>query len=352
MLSFSSMAFAAECEDITGDNRVDIFDLVNIVKHWGGQDPKSDVDNSGTVGIEDLILISTFFGDCPEIIIPQCTIDAAITETCICNGGEETFGYCCDFGHSSGVCIASGEPPNPDIYYPDVLMVAPLTLLFSGIESSAAGGAEVVEYAWDFGDSGSADSQTDEGMLVAHRFDNDGTYTVTLTVTDSIGLSASTSTQITVDAFSGPVYYVANSGNDSNPGTEAEPFQTLSGARSQIIAAGPSLQKLLLKRGDSWSIADSDKFNLPHGTFMGAYGTGAKPIIEIGLNAIVRSQNPSDKTDTIRIEDIHFRHAVQHGTKAYINAYVPGAVIRRVTIENGGIAGTLQDYGLLLLLFL
>jgi len=46
----------------------------------------------------------------------------------------------------------------------------------------------IVTYFWDFGDSSNA-----TGVAVSHVFEHNGTYTVTLTVTDDDGMSASTS---------------------------------------------------------------------------------------------------------------------------------------------------------------
>ncbi|GAA1487152.1 PKD domain-containing protein [Brachybacterium fresconis] len=59
--------------------------------------------------------------------------------------------------------------------------------------SSAAGGATLEEYRWDFGDG----SPEVTGETATHTYDTTGTFTVTLTVVDSNGLSA-TSTR-TVD---------------------------------------------------------------------------------------------------------------------------------------------------------
>jgi len=54
---------------------------------------------------------------------------------------------------------------------------------------SSANGGTITEYLWDFGD-GNINSTVDP--LVMHGFDSTGTYNVTLTVTDSEGLSDST----------------------------------------------------------------------------------------------------------------------------------------------------------------
>ena len=73
------------------------------------------------------------------------------------------------------------------------------------------GAAPIVKWNWDFGDASSADPQTDEGMIVAHRFDTVGTFTVTLTVVDASGATAKTTTSITTTAYGGTDYYVSSS---------------------------------------------------------------------------------------------------------------------------------------------
>src|SRR5262249_41059979 len=54
-------------------------------------------------------------------------------------------------------------------------------------------GGSIVPYEWNFGDGG-----TGSGPIVYHPFAVDQTYTVTLTVTNSAGLSSGTQKQVTV----------------------------------------------------------------------------------------------------------------------------------------------------------
>jgi PKD repeat protein len=57
-------------------------------------------------------------------------------------------------------------------------------------------GATITSYAWSFGDGSSG-----SGPFVVHQYFLVGTYSVTLTVTDSLGRSASQTALITVRAF-------------------------------------------------------------------------------------------------------------------------------------------------------
>ena len=85
------------------------------------------------------------------------------------------------------------EPPTVEIIASDTEDTAPATFEF---EAEITGGMEPYSYSWDFGD-GSEEEDDDED--VEHTFDEAGSYSVSLTVTDSRGQSASDSIGITVE---------------------------------------------------------------------------------------------------------------------------------------------------------
>jgi PKD repeat protein len=89
---------------------------------------------------------------------------------------------------------------------------------FNGAGSSDPDGT-IVSYAWDFGDGGTA-----TGATPAHTYAVDGTFTVTLTVTDSDGLSDSDATSATINPAGGNNPPVANA-NGPYAGTEGNPVQ-------------------------------------------------------------------------------------------------------------------------------
>ena len=74
------------------------------------------------------------------------------------------------------------------------------TLFTFDATGSTDPGSTVATYKWDFGDG-----QTGNGRVVTHRFSRGGTFTVTLTVTDSNNASNSISRQIEVASGSAPV---------------------------------------------------------------------------------------------------------------------------------------------------
>ena len=85
------------------------------------------------------------------------------------------------------------EPLTVEIIASDTEDTAPATFEF---EAEITGGMEPYSYSWDFGD-GSEEEDDEED--VEHTFDEAGSYSVSLTVTDSRGESASDSIGITVE---------------------------------------------------------------------------------------------------------------------------------------------------------
>jgi len=67
------------------------------------------------------------------------------------------------------------------------------TVSLSGADSRAPEDGSIVSYEWSFEDGGTA-----TGVSVTHTFAANGTYRVTLTVTDNAGAKNTTSTKVTV----------------------------------------------------------------------------------------------------------------------------------------------------------
>lgn len=153
-------------------------------------------------------------------------------------------------------------------------------------------------WSWNFGDAGSGNylfgrqnvleqyhsKNTHTGMIGAHVYETPGTYTVTLTVTDDQGGVDQYVQHITPSAGTWTTYYVSATGNDSNDGlSPASPIQTLGAARAKV---GTNVQ-ILFKRGDTFTKTSNwgdfgGMFtkNIPGPGMVGAYGSGALPLID------------------------------------------------------------------------
>ena len=87
----------------------------------------------------------------------------------------------------------AAEPPRALIDAAPTFGNAPLNVSFSAAGSFDPGGDTNLSFAWDFGDGTTA-----TGVNVEHAYGSDGSYTVTLTVTNSSGISATATVVITV----------------------------------------------------------------------------------------------------------------------------------------------------------
>jgi hypothetical protein len=131
---------------------------------------------------------------------------------------------------------------------------------------------------WNFGDPGSQYNQL-VGFNAAHAYANPGVYTITLTITTPDGHTADVTTTVTVKPFTGTTIYVSTSGSDSNSGLSPnDPIQSIARANELM---GNNTQ-ILFERGDTFTTANPNSPLLDNGyqnVFIGAYGTGANPII-------------------------------------------------------------------------
>ena len=99
---------------------------------------------------------------------------------------------------TTSVTVAPDQPPVAAF----TTAVSSLSLSVDGTGSSDPDGS-VVSYAWSFGDGATATNATAQ-----HTYAAAGTYPVTLTVTDNLGTTGSTTQQVTVTA---PATYAADS---------------------------------------------------------------------------------------------------------------------------------------------
>lgn len=175
--------------------------------------------------------------------------------------------------------------------------VAPLLVVFDAVDTASPawtsgvvqpaniGDLPKFQYEWNFGDPDSGTwavssrpRNEDTGYVASHVFENPGIYVVTLKITaadDSVSFFTQT---ITVNAFSGTTYYVSSStGNDSNPGTIASPLASFDAA----INKNATNTRILFKRGDTFPTVGSRNVTAPGPGIIGAYGTGARPIVRI-----------------------------------------------------------------------
>lgn len=101
---------------------------------------------------------------------------------------------------SQEVEVASVEDPTADFVFSPSEAGVNQSVFFDASLSSAAPGRTISSYRWLFGDGSSG-----SGRTTSHRYNRAGTFTVSLTVTDSGGKTGSTSKTVTVGAGQQPV---------------------------------------------------------------------------------------------------------------------------------------------------
>jgi PKD repeat protein len=94
---------------------------------------------------------------------------------------------------SQTLTIAAGTPPTAVYVYSPTAPRAGQDIFFTAEASRAANGRRIVAYDWNFGSG-----RTGTGVTVAKRYDQPGSYVVTLTVTDDAGQQGTVSQTIAV----------------------------------------------------------------------------------------------------------------------------------------------------------
>lgn len=201
--------------------------------------------------------------------------------------------------------------------------MAPLLVFFDAVDTTDTGpdapftwssgvaqpaDLEGATYSWDFGDPASGNwgttgrsKNTATGYTAAHVYETPGTYVVRLTVTDTTGVTTHYQETVSVSEFTGTTYYVAADGSDSNDGrAPSTPFQSFGRGIAALNAGG---KRLLFRRGDTFPTGSSKTLTLTAAGpgLMGAYGTGADPIIDSSL-----PDGHSDPTLLTNVRDWRF----------------------------------------------
>jgi hypothetical protein len=147
----------------------------------------------------------------------------------------------------------------------------------SALNSNLNGGSpSAARFVWDFGNPNGRYNRL-VGYNAAHVYDRPGTYPITLWVTNEAGNTARTSVNVQVGNSTRRMIYVSAEGSDSNSGTSPNsPIRTWSKAKSFAT----SNTEILFRRGDTFGANSTLVVNRAENVLLGAYGTGAKPLIQ------------------------------------------------------------------------
>jgi hypothetical protein len=201
--------------------------------------------------------------------------------------------------------------------------VAPLSVFFDATGTTALATNRPfhdLEYRWDFGDlaagkwsygvNPTASSRNKAtGGIAGHVFENPGTYTATITVTDGTNTATTTQTITVTDpdvVFAGPLTAVISVSTDfTDAPAGATQYTSTDGQTTMLTALSNGAKRVLFHRGETFTGSSAVKL-LPTDTgphYIGAYGAGAKPILRATSDAVSLLNMISPLTDW-RIMDL------------------------------------------------
>ena len=115
--------------------------------------------------------------------------------------------------------ITVDDPPTVSISPTRAVTTPGSTVSFNGSATAPDSGGSITDYSWNFGD-GSPVDDTGTTPAASHLFANAGTYTVTLTATDDLGVSTAATATVTVDASPTASFSAsATTATPASPGT-------------------------------------------------------------------------------------------------------------------------------------
>ncbi|MEM9338626.1 MAG: T9SS type A sorting domain-containing protein [Bacteroidota bacterium] len=227
-------------------------------------------------------------------------------------------------GLTGGIADDEVDEVNLEVTASRTSGAAPLYVFFDATESDGLEeGNDLVnaDFSWNF-DVEDTDPEgkweKTKGMVAGHVFELPGNYQVSCRLTAPNGNTYFETIEINVSEFGGTTYYVSNEGNDGNSGlSENSPWRTADFAFEQLSTN----QQLLFRRGDTFEKTSMILDNLIGRIHIGAYGEGARPIINSLANpnfTIQRNINIRNSSDVV-VENLHII-ANQEGVSRNVTA--------------------------------
>ena len=213
------------------------------------------------------------------------------------NGGQNTGGGTQDNGggtQDNGGGTVQNDGTTANIQFIEASGMAGHAVHVNALNSTlGAGDALDATYTWDFGDPGSR-FNTLVGWNAGHVYDNAGTYTVTLTVTDKNGATSTATGTVTIAQDTRRTIYVDQNGSDANSGATPD-AAVASIARVQQLL-GPNTE-VLFHNGQTFNVSDSLTISNSNVT-ISSYGDGAPAVLNKvdggGSSIIMTAANASD----------------------------------------------------------
>lgn len=212
--------------------------------------------------------------------------------------------------------------------------VAPCAVFFrdsDAVASTSSGTRPIHDYrySWNFGDTESGNWSTTgksknsaEGPFRGHVYETAGTYTVTLTVRNAAGTTIGTDTEtITITdpdtVYTGTLTTCLNNTGDADFTGCPSGATHLNGndlTATAVVNSAQTGERLLIKRGSSFTVSSSPVWPESTGVTIGAYGTCTSP------DSAGRCSNDPHITATASVFDMDHRQDWR-----VVNIYVSGS---------------------------
>lgn len=159
---------------------------------------------------------------------------------------------------------------------------------------------------WSNGANTNASKNVATGPIAAHVYETAGTYTITSTVTDGTNIARTTNTITVADpdttyASTATVCFFNSSVGSGCPSGATE--TSSSDWDAAIASCRGTTKRCLFKRGDTFTASANSAISTAGPMTIGAYGSGALPIVSMGTTAKGILLNNAAVTD-LRIMDI------------------------------------------------
>lgn len=205
-------------------------------------------------------------------------------------------------GQSSKPAQTSSDSLTPVISFNEAIGMAGHAVHVNALSSTITVGDQLsTTYDWNFGDPNGR-FNTLVGWNAAHLYSQPGVYTVTLSMTDSAGDTASTSAKVTISPDTRQKIYVSNSGNDANTGaTPSQAVATVARASELLGNNG----EMLIHAGQSFAVPDSIIISASN-VVITSYGGTAQPVLRKTNGTGTFILHLDNNCDSVLIQNITF----------------------------------------------
>ena len=193
---------------------------------------------------------------------------------------------------------------------------------------------------WGYGANTTLSKNQATGAITGHVFETTGAYTITTTVSDGTSTRRVTNV-ITVNdpevIFTGAATVcianvTATAGSGGCPSGATTPTGTVDLPATISANCNAATKRCLLKRGDSFTATSAVTISSAGAITLGAYGTGAKPIITASANINAILLNNAAIND-LRLMDLDVRtQSTGLGVSVSVSATMTRVTMLRVTL--------------------